>query len=218
MYRNQTTQTQRTSTVRNANRNMCGGISTFLIASGLILVTSLATAGESPYFGRQSAAYGRRPGAAAWNIQRQAIDRVNAVRHVADSRAAQTRIRQQLGRSWFATPRVNVQLGQPTPPDVRLQSPGHGVIRIHELGFDAVAQYHDGRPQGLQVVRVAWQGVAADIGLEPGYVILQLNGYSVHDSQGVRQMLRNTYGGELQFVIRDVRTGRTDVRNAQLHQ
>ncbi len=215
MFRNQTSQTQRPKTFRNSKRGAGRVLGIFLAASGLILAVSAANADGTPYSTRQPAAHARQPGVAAWNVQRQAVNRINNIRHVADSRAAQTRIRQQLGRPWFATPRVQVQLGAPvyaTPNRSRSNAHSGSVEYLSELGFNAVASY----PQGLQVVSVAGHGVAANLRLEPGDVVLQINRCVVNNSHDVRSALRNVHDGNLEFLIRDVRTGRVDIRTTHL--
>jgi len=220
MGRHKTMRIQRWNSAQNTCHGVVGVFGIFMAASGLILVSATAGAGEPALFGRLPAEYGRQLGAAALNAQRQVIARVNAVRQVADSRAAQTRIRRQLGRSWFATPQVPVQPGPPTPPasvTPNLISPEYGVVHVRELGFDAVANDRYGQPDGLRVVHVAWHGEAAEVGLEPGDMILRINGYRVHDSHDIHHVLRHVRDGHLEFVIRDVHTCRVVVRTAHLY-
>jgi hypothetical protein len=62
---------------------------------------------------------------------------------------------------------------------------------------------------GEQVTNVRWGGRAARMGLEPGDIVVSLNGYPLtyHGSwnDALRQAVHN--GGWVQLVIRDVRTG-----------
>jgi hypothetical protein len=78
-------------------------------------------------------------------------------------------------------------------------------IYLPKFGFDSfnIAGY------GERVTSVSWGGLAAQMGLEPGDVILRMNGFPLHYhgswNDALYQALMN--GGFVQLTIRDVRTG-----------
>ena len=196
------TTTQLTSIVRNAIRRPVAKFA-FILAAGsaLFAVSSANAAPPASYFGRQSSSF-------AQNLQQQAI---NTMQQFSNPRFAQTQTRQPVFVSPQAAPTVRAKPFYPAPSNGYHHN-GH-VLHIHELGFDAVPTHH----HGLRIVHVSWHGLANDIGLECGDVIYQINGHSVCSERDVRHAIHHSHHGDVEFVFRDVRTGRTKVRTACLH-
>lgn len=223
----QLTFTQPNQVTNRANNFVCRfglGLAIALAAISLLLVSTEANAQGSAYFGRQSAAYNRSPVNAVRNIQQQAINQIISVRQIADSRTAQAYVQKQRGNTLYPAPRAAVQVGSPVAPAVVRGGPAYGVpsrgynrgcrvIHIHELGFDATPIH--GR--GLRIVHVSWHGIASDIGLDRGDLLLQINGHHVCSRDEVYHAIHHAHHGDLEFVFRDARTGRIKVRTACLH-
>lgn len=206
MHRTQTQPARFASIVRNTIRRPLAKLAVVAAASSALLTVAAANAAPpSSYFGRPSISVGQ-------NLQQQlnGIKRTFAVPQVAQSQG-----RPQLGNSWYVAPQAAPSVrATPYYPAQGSGYHNHGhVLHIHELGFDAVENHH----HGLRIVQVSWHGVASDIGLEPGDVIYQINGHSVCSEHDVRHAIRHAHHGDLEFVFRDVRTGRTKVRTACLH-
>ncbi len=85
-------------------------------------------------------------------------------------------------------------------------------LGVPRLGFTS---YHDG--DGESVTGVRRGTTASRIGLEPGDVILAVNGYHLsHDGAWYRAMARAARQGNATLAIRDWRTGRIAYRHVFL--
>ena len=70
---------------------------------------------------------------------------------------------------------------------------------------------------GERVTRVRWGGLASQLGLEPGDVILAMNEFALTYHGAWNEALRDAmqfHGGEVELVVRDVRTGSIAYRTA----
>lgn len=72
---------------------------------------------------------------------------------------------------------------------------------------------------GERVTRVRWGGLASQFGIEPGDIILAMNEFALTYHGAWNDALRDAmlyHDGEVQLVIRDVRTGSIAYRSAFL--
>jgi hypothetical protein len=85
----------------------------------------------------------------------------------------------------------------PPPHDHCFDLPKFGFSSFNIRGF------------GEQITNVRWGGRAARMGLEPGDIIVSLNGYPLTYHGAWNDALRQAtyHGGWVQLVVRDVRTG-----------
>jgi S1-C subfamily serine protease len=82
------------------------------------------------------------------------------------------------------------------------------------LGITAESTW-DGR--GVYVINVTPYSAAFRIGIEPGDVIYSIDGVSVSSPQQLAHAIRYS-DGFVEIYLRDVRTGQTIMRNADLTQ
>jgi hypothetical protein len=100
-------------------------------------------------------------------------------------------------------------------PKALLIAPPHDdCFELPKFGFSS---YNIGG-FGEQVTYVRWGGRAAQLGLEPGDIILSLNGYQLTYHGAWNDALRHAMhnGGWVQLAIRDVRTGDVAFRQTYL--
>jgi hypothetical protein len=89
-------------------------------------------------------------------------------------------------------------------PQPLLLAPGHDYC-LPQFGFSSF----NIRGVGDRVTFVRWGGLASQLGLEPGDMILSMNGYplSYHGAWNDALSQAVVNGGWVQLMIRDVRTG-----------
>jgi hypothetical protein len=91
-------------------------------------------------------------------------------------------------------------------PKALLLNPNPGPsFYLPKFGFDSFNIYG----VGDRVTYVRWGGLASQMGLEPGDVILSMNGFPLHYHGAWNDALLSAMqsGGLVQLTIRDVRTG-----------
>ncbi|MGD9633434.1 MAG: hypothetical protein AB7G28_21120 [Pirellulales bacterium] len=83
--------------------------------------------------------------------------------------------------------------------------PGQGCYELPKFGFSSFSI----NGYGERITNVRWGGLAQQMGLESGDVILRLNGYplSYHGSWNDALREAMNQGGFVQLTVRDVRTG-----------
>jgi hypothetical protein len=95
------------------------------------------------------------------------------------------------------------------PPD-----PGAGLLPEYRLPQFGFASFNIGGV-GERVTYVRWGGIASRLGLEPGDIILSLNGFRLRYHGAWNDALYQAMldGGWVQLGIRDVRSGRVVYRH-----
>jgi len=100
---------------------------------------------------------------------------------------------------------VAVSSAVAAPPKALLLTPGQPCYELPRFGFESFTIYGVGE----RLTFVRWGGIASRMGLEPGDVVLSLNGYPLtyHGAwtDALRQAVNN--GGWVQLTVRDVRSG-----------
>jgi S1-C subfamily serine protease len=98
------------------------------------------------------------------------------------------------------------------PPVV--QQPIQPQFQLPKLGFSS--QHIDGL--GEQVVSVSWTSPAARLGLQPGDIVLSMNGYVLNYRGAWHDALYQavTNGGYIQLAVRDARSGQIVYRETNL--
>ena len=83
--------------------------------------------------------------------------------------------------------------------------PGPGCYELPKFGFSSF----NINGYGERITKVRWGGLAQQMGLESGDVILSLNGYPLSYHGAWKDALREAMnqGGYVQLTVRDVRTG-----------
>jgi hypothetical protein len=83
--------------------------------------------------------------------------------------------------------------------------PGQGCYELPKFGFSSF----NINGFGERITKVRWGGLAQQMGLESGDVILRLNGYPLSYQGSWNDALREamSQGGYVQLTVRDVRTG-----------
>lgn len=83
--------------------------------------------------------------------------------------------------------------------------PGPGCHHLPKFGFSSF----NINGYGERITKVRWGGLAQQMGLENGDVILSLNGYPLSYQGSWNDALREAmnHGGYVQLTVRDVRTG-----------
>lgn len=98
-----------------------------------------------------------------------------------------------------APPQVIGPVGPVAPPIVVTSAmPVHGPYRLGFRGVDV--------GWGVEIVSLDYGGTAAQLGLEPGDVIVELNGRRVMNINDYHAIMARS-GGFVQLVVRDHRTG-----------
>jgi hypothetical protein len=104
---------------------------------------------------------------------------------------------------------------QPTYPSVQVWYPPTSVQPVAKfLGVTTAATW-DGR--GVYVTHVTPYSAAFRIGIEPGDIIYSIDGVAVSSPQQLAHAIRYS-DGFVEIYLRDVRTGQTIMRNADLTQ
>jgi hypothetical protein len=91
------------------------------------------------------------------------------------------------------------------PPKALLLTPGQPCYDLPRFGFESFNIHGVGE----RLTFVRWGGIASRMGLEPGDVVLSMNGYRLTYHGAWNDALRRAVndGGWVQLTVRDVRTG-----------